>query len=154
MAIRKIRYSKDPILRKKAKEINNVTDRIKVLLDDMAETMYSKEGLGLAAPQVGVLRRAVVVDAGQGLYKLIDPRIVEQEGELIDFEGCLSIPRITGKVKRPEKVKVEYTDIDGNRKEVEGEGLFARALCHEIDHLDGILFTDLIIEEDKEKKEK
>lgn len=154
MAIRKIRYSKDPILRKKAKEINNVTDRIKVLLDDMAETMYSKEGLGLAAPQVGVLRRAVVVDAGQGLYKLIDPHIVEQEGELIDFEGCLSIPRITGKVKRPEKVKVEYTDIDGNRKEVEGEGLFARALCHEIDHLDGILFTDLIIEEDKEKKEK
>lgn len=154
MAIRKIRYSKDPILRKKAKEINNVTDRIKILLDDMAETMYSKEGLGLAAPQVGVLRRAVVVDAGQGLYKLIDPRIIEQEGELIDFEGCLSIPRITGKVKRPEKVKVEYTDIDGNRKEVEGEGLFARALCHEIDHLDGILFTDLIIEEDKEKKEK
>ncbi|SCL83420.1 peptide deformylase [Sporanaerobacter sp. PP17-6a] len=154
MAIRKIRYSKDPILRKKAKEINNVTDRIKILLDDMAETMYSKEGVGLAAPQVGVLRRAVVVDAGQGLYKLIDPHIVEQEGELIDFEGCLSIPRITGKVKRPEKVKVEYTDIDGSRKEVEGEGLFARALCHEIDHLDGILFTDLIIEEDKEKKEK
>lgn len=148
MAIRNLRYLNDPILRKKSREVLEINDRIKILLEDMADTMYENEGVGLAAPQVGVLRKAVTIDVGQGLLKLINPEIIYAEGESIDFEGCLSIPRKSGKVKRPAMVKVKYMDEEGNQKIVEGTGLLARALCHEIDHLDGILFIDMIIDED------
>ena len=142
MAIRQLRYSEDPILRKKSREITEINDRIKTLVEDMAETMYENEGVGLAGPQVGVLRRVVVIDIGEELLKLINPEIVEFEGENIDIEGCLSVPGVSGKVKRPENVKIKYMDIDGNEKELEGNGLLARAMCHEIDHLNGILFID------------
>ncbi len=113
----------------------------------MVETMYEYEGVGLAAPQVGVLRRVVVIDIGEGPIKLINPKIIEKEGEVIDAEGCLSIPNRVGTVKRPEKVKVEYLDENGEKKVIEGTGLLAKALCHEIDHLDGVLFIDKMIEE-------
>lgn len=150
MAIRQLRYSEDPILRKKSREITEINDRIKTLVEDMAETMYENEGVGLAGPQVGVLRRVVVIDIGEELLKLINPEIVEFEGENIDIEGCLSVPGVSGKVKRPENVKIKYMDIDGNEKELEGNGLLARAMCHEIDHLNGILFIDKVIEEQEE----
>ncbi|WP_313756617.1 peptide deformylase [Tissierella sp.] len=147
MALREIRLSDDPILRKKSKEITEVTDRIKILLDDMIDTMKEAEGVGLAAPQVGVLRRAVVIDVGEGSIKLINPVITEMKGEEIDIEGCLSVPNRSGTVSRPEWVKVKYLDENGNKKVLEGTGLLARAICHEIDHLEGILYIDKIIEE-------
>lgn len=147
MALRKIRVSGDPILRKKSKEIGEVTDRIKLLLEDMVETMGHEEGVGLAAPQIGVLRRAVVIDIGEGPMKIINPVIVDQEGEEIDVEGCLSVPGRSGTVMRPERVKINYKNIDGEEKTIEGTGLLARAICHEIDHLEGILYIDKMIEE-------
>ncbi|MBU5314173.1 peptide deformylase [Tissierella carlieri] len=147
MALREIRLYNDPILRKKSKEITEITDRIKILLDDMIETMNEAEGVGLAAPQVGVLRRVVVIDVGEGPIKLINPVILETQGEVIDIEGCLSVPNRSGTVNRPEWVKIKYIDIDGKEKTLEGRGLLARAICHEIDHLEGILYTDKIIEE-------
>ncbi len=147
MALREIRLLDDPILRKKSREITEINDRIRILLDDMVETMKEAEGVGLAAPQVGVLRRAVVIDVGDGPIKLINPEILETKGEIIDVEGCLSIPGRSGKVPRPEWVKIKYLDIEGNEKFLEGTGLLARAICHEIDHLDGILYIDKMIEE-------
>ncbi|NLW39769.1 MAG: peptide deformylase [Tissierellia bacterium] len=147
MAIRQLRYVGDPILRKTSKKVTEINERIKILLEDMVETMYEYEGVGLAAPQVGVLRRVVVIDVGEGPIKLINPKIIEKEGEVIDAEGCLSIPNRVGTVKRPEKVKVEYLDENGEKKVIEGTGLLAKALCHEIDHLDGVLFIDKMIEE-------
>lgn len=153
MAIRQLRYLGDPILRKKSKEVTEINDRIKTLLDDMVETMYEHEGVGLAAPQVGVLRRVVVIDVGEGPIKLINPEIIYEEGEFIDAEGCLSIPNRAGTVKRPEKVKVKYLDENGEEKIIEGAGLLSKALCHEIDHLNGILFIDKIIEEIETEEE-
>lgn len=147
MALREIRLYNDPILRKKSKEITEITDRIKILLDDMIETMNEAEGVGLAAPQVGVLRRVVVIDVGEGPIKLINPVILEMQGEEIDIEGCLSVPGRSGTVSRPAWVKIKYKDVDGKGKILEGRGLLARAICHEIDHLEGILYTDKIIEE-------
>lgn len=148
MAIRKLRYEGDPVLRKKSRKVTEINPRIKQLIVDMAETMYKEEGVGLAAPQVGVLRRVVVIDVGEGLVKMINPEIIHQEGEVIDVEGCLSIPGKSGKVKRPKKVKVKYISEDGEEKIIEGEDLLARALCHELDHLDGILYIDKIVEEE------
>lgn len=147
MAIRQIRYSEDPILRKISREVTEINERIKILLDDMVDTMYKDEGVGLAAPQVGVLRRAVVIDIGEGVIKLINPEIIEKEGENIDVEGCLSVPGRAGTVKRPERVRVKYLNEFGEEKIIEGTGLLAKALCHEIDHLNGILFIDKMIEE-------
>jgi len=147
MAIRKLRFNEDPILHKKTRKIEDITERIKQLRDDMIETMNEAEGVGLAAPQIGVLRRAVVIDVGQGPLKLINPEILEVEGEVVDVEGCLSVPGRSGTVSRPEKVKIRYLDEDGNEKELESEGLLARAICHEIDHLEGVLYTDKMIEE-------
>lgn len=144
MAIRQLRYIGDPILRKKSREVTKIDDRIKILLDDMLETMYKNEGVGLAAPQVGILKRVVVIDIGEGPIKLINPEIISMEGEVIDVEGCLSVPGESGEVKRPNKVKVKYLDENGNELMIEGTGLLARALCHEIDHLNGILFVDKI----------
>jgi peptide deformylase len=147
MALREIRISGDPILRKKSKVITEVTERIKILLDDMIDTMNEAEGVGLAAPQIGILRRAVVIDVGEGPIKLLNPVIIEAKGQAIDIEGCLSVPGRSGTVDRPECVKIKYMDVDGSEKYLEGNGLLARAICHEIDHLDGILYTDKIIEE-------
>ncbi len=147
MAIRQIRYSDDPILRKISREVTKIDERTKILLDDMVDTMYEYDGVGLAGPQVGVLRRIVVIDIGEGVIKLVNPEIIESEGEKIDIEGCLSVPNRIGKVKRPERVKVKYLDENGEEKVIEGTGLLAKALCHEIDHLHGILFIDNMIEE-------
>jgi len=147
MALREIRLEDDPILRKKSRKIDEVTDRIKILLEDMVETMEYAEGVGLAAPQVGVLRRAIVVDIGKGPMKLINPEILETQGEAIDIEGCLSVPGRSATVSRPEWVKIRYLDLNGELKILEGKDLLARAICHEIDHLDGILYIDKMIEE-------
>lgn len=144
MATRLVRTSEDEILRKKCKSVGEINDRILTLLDDMAETMYAANGVGLAAPQVGVLRRVVVIDVGEGLIELINPVIIEQSGAQCGNEGCLSVPGKQGQVTRPDHVRVEATDRDGDRFVMEGEGLLARAFCHEIDHLDGILYTDLV----------
>ncbi len=145
MAVRNIVCEGDEVLRKKAREVDVVDDRIRTLLKDMAETMYKADGIGLAAPQVGVLRRVVVIDIGEGLIELINPRILEQSGEQINVEGCLSIPGVYGEVKRPEKIKVEYLDANGVKRTIEGTGLLAVCLSHELDHLDGILFRDKVI---------
>ncbi|WFA09816.1 peptide deformylase [Tissierella sp. Yu-01] len=146
MALREIRLDGDPLLRKKSKEITEINDRIKVLLEDMVETMREANGIGLAAPQVGILRRAVVIDVGEGVLKLINPEIIENSGSIVDLEGCLSIPNLSGKVERPEKVKVRFLDENGKTRTIEAAGYLARAFCHEIDHLDGILYTDKAIE--------
>ncbi|KXG75983.1 peptide deformylase [Thermotalea metallivorans] len=145
MAIRNILKDGDPTLRKKSREVEKIDQRILTLLDDMIETMYEADGVGLAAPQVGILKRIIVIDVGEGVIEMINPVIIETSGEQIEAEGCLSIPGVTGDVKRPEKVKVQGLNRQGKRIEVIGEGLLARALCHEIDHLDGILFTDKVI---------
>lgn len=148
MAIRQLRLVGDPILRKKCRKVEKIDDRLLTLLEDMVDTMYKEEGVGLAAPQVGILKRAVVIDIGEGPIKLINPEVIYEEGESIEEEGCLSIPDESGKVKRPEKVKVKYMDTEGNEKIIEGEEFLARALCHEIDHLEGILYTDKLEEEE------
>jgi peptide deformylase len=142
MAVRNIRKSHDEILRKISKKVDVIDDRMLTLLDDMAETMYKAEGVGLAAPQVGVLRRVVVIDVGEGLIELINPVIVYEHGEQVDEEGCLSVPETRGEVKRPMKVIVRAMNRKGETIELTGTELLARAFCHEVDHLNGILFTD------------
>lgn len=157
MALRNIRINGDEVLRKKSKKVDVIDDKVRELLKDMAETMYAADGVGLAAPQVGILKRIVVIDIGEGLIELINPVIVEQSGEQIEVEGCLSIPGVQGEVKRPEKVTVKAQDANGKEITVHGEGLLAIALCHEIDHLDGVLFIDKairLIDTDKQKKHK
>lgn len=145
MAIRQLRFEGDPILRKKSRKVDVIDERILTLINDMIDTMYKEEGVGLAAPQIGILKRVIVIDIGEGPNKLINPEIIYEEGEEVDLEGCLSVPGRSGKVKRPKKVKVKYTDVTGNDKIIEGTGLLARALCHEIDHLNGILYIDKVI---------
>ena len=142
MAIRNIRISTDEVLRKKCKEVKEITPNLLTLLDDMADTMYEANGVGLAAPQVGILKRAVVIDIGEGLVELINPVILETSGSQIDDEGCLSVPGKYAPVDRPYYAKVKAMDRDGNEFIIEGEELMARALCHELDHLDGILYID------------
>ena len=142
MAIRNIRISTDEVLRKKCKPVKDITPNLLTLLDDMADTMYEANGVGLAAPQVGILKRVVVIDVGEGLVELINPVILETSGSQIDDEGCLSVPGKYAPVERPNYAKVEAMDRDGNKFIIEGEELMARALCHEIDHLDGILYID------------
>ncbi|MBR1796650.1 MAG: peptide deformylase [Clostridiales bacterium] len=148
MALRNIVTEGDPILRKKSRTIEEITPRIVKLLDDMAETMYyDNRGIGLAAVQVGVLRRAFVVDIGDehGRINFINPEITSTEGEQRCSEGCLSVPGKGGEVMRPMKIHVKALDIDGNPFEMDAEGLLADCICHEYDHLDGILFTDKAI---------
>jgi len=142
MALRNIRINEDPILRKISKVVKNIDERTQILIDDMLDTMYEANGVGLAAPQVGILKRVVVIDIGDGPIILINPEIVEANGEVKDVEGCLSVPGKQGNVIRPKYVKVKAEDRDGNSIEIQGEDLLARALCHEIDHLNGILYTD------------
>ena len=142
MAIRNIITKEDATLRKKSREVTEITHKILVLLDDMKETLLEANGVGLAAPQVGVLRRIAIVDTGEEVLELINPVIVETEGEQTEIEGCLSIPGIYGEVTRPMRVVIESTNRLGERKRIEGTELVARAFCHEIDHLDGVLFED------------
>lgn len=144
MALLKILTENDPTLRKKSKPVGEVTDRIKRLLDDMTETMRHAEGVGLAAPQVGVLRRVVVIECVPGeVIELIDPVIIETAGMQRTREGCLSLPGKCGITERPMKVTVEATNREGERFTISGNGLLAKAFCHELDHLDGILYSDV-----------
>jgi peptide deformylase len=153
MALRYIRTIGDPVLRKKAKKVDKIDSHIITVIDDMAETMYNADGVGLAANQIGILRRIVVIDVGEGLLELINPELIYEEGEQIGIEGCLSVPNTTGEVKRPKKVKVKYLDREGNIKEIEGEDLLARAFTHEIDHLNGVLFVDKALKIINEREE-
>jgi peptide deformylase len=146
MAIRNIRKEGDEVLRKKSKPVEEINEKILILIKDMADTMYNAgSGVGLAAPQVGVLKRIVVIDLGDNLYELINPVILEQSGEQVNVEGCLSIPGIYGEVKRPTYVKVEALNPKGEKIVIESEGFLSVVLCHEIDHLDGILYKDKAI---------
>lgn len=142
MAIRKIVEIGDEKLRKHCKPVEKFDLRLRILLKDMADTMYKAEGVGLAAPQVGILRRAVVVDVGEGLIELINPEIIHTEGEQSGAEGCLSVPGRSGVVTRPNIVTVRAQNRNGEYFEATAEGFLARAFCHEIDHLDGILYVD------------
>ena len=149
MGIRNIVKVGDDILRKKSRAVERFDEKLHRLLDDMAQTMYKAEGVGLAAVQVGILRRIVVIDCGDGLLELINPEIIKTEGEQEDVEGCLSVPGRNGITRRPMKVTVKAQDRNGNWCVYQGEGLKARCFCHELDHLDGILFTDNMIQEVK-----
>ena len=142
MALREIRKDGDPVLRKTCRPVTEYNERLWLLLDDMAETMYAANGVGLAAPQVGILKRVVVVDVGEGLVELINPVLLKSSGAQVGQEGCLSIPGYWGDVQRPAKVKVQANDRFGNVCTYRANELFAVALCHEMDHLDGILFKD------------
>ena len=143
MAILHIIDESDETLRKKSREVTEITPRILMLLDDMAETLHKAQGVGLAAVQVGVLRRIVLVEVEPGqLYELINPKIVESAGRQEEIEGCLSLPGQWGYTVRPEKVTVEAMNRKGETVRYTGEGLLARAFCHELDHLDGVLFKD------------
>ena len=143
MALRNIVTEEDPVLRKKSRPVTEVNDRIRTILDDMAETMHAAYGVGLAAPQVGILRRMFVVQVDdEHLYELINPEIVEADGDQYGEEGFLSVPGYVGLVHRPEHVKIRGLDRNGKPVEYEGEGLLARAFMHEYDHLDGISYTD------------
>ena len=144
MATRKIREIGDEVLTKPCKEVTKITLRTKVLINDMLDTMYEALGVGLAAPQVGVLKRIVVIDVGEGPIVLINPEIIETSGEQSGVEGCLSVPGKSGLVTRPDYVKVRALNEDMEEIELEGEGLLARAFCHEIDHLDGKMYVDLV----------
>ncbi len=145
MAIRNIVKEGDPVLSKKCRPVEKFDSRLWELIDDMAETMALADGVGLAAPQVGVLRRVVVIDVGEGLIELVNPKIIMKAGNQEESEGCLSCPGEYGITKRPMFVKVKAQDRYGNDVTYDGKGLLARAFCHEIDHLDGILFKERTI---------
>ena len=142
MSLRLLHLLGSPVLRQRSQEVGTVDDEVRRLIDDMYETMDAARGVGLAANQVGVARRVAVVDADEDRFAMIDPVILESEGRAAAEEGCLSIPEIYGDVSRPERVVIEATDREGNRYRKEATGLKARAIQHEIDHLDGILFLD------------
>lgn len=142
MAVYHIVKVGDAVLREKAKPVNKITPNIIKLLENMKDTLYAAEGVGLAAPQIGISKRVVVIDVGEGLLELINPEIISAQGEDVDVEGCLSIPGVQGEVKRYAKVVVKALDRNGKEFTITGTGLLSRALQHEIDHLDGILFID------------
>ena len=144
MGLRKILTDKDPALHKVCKTVVNFDERLHKLLDDMRETLIESGGVGLAAPQVGILRRVVLVDNGEEILELVNPSLVETDGEQEGPEGCLSIPGLYGLVKRPYYAKVRAQDRNGNWYEAEGEELTARCFCHELDHLDGIVYTEIM----------
>ena len=144
MALRTIRVQGDSVLTKKSRTVDKMTPRIGELITDMLDTMYDAMGVGLAAPQVGILKRIVVIDVGEGPIVLINPEILETDGEQTGDEGCLSVPGLAGQVTRPNYVKVKALDVNMNEQIYEGEGLLARAFCHEIDHLDGKMYTELV----------
>ena len=143
MAIRNIVTEGDEILRKKCRVITEVTDRIRMTMEDMLETMHSENGVGIAAPQVGVMRRMFIAEPEPGrVYYMINPEILEMEGTQYGAEGCLSVPGLVGDVERPERIKIKALDLDGNEQIYDFEGFDAVVTCHENDHLDGILYTD------------
>lgn len=144
MALRTIRVQGDSVLSKKSRTVDKMTPRIGELITDMLDTMYDAMGVGLAAPQVGILKRIVVIDVGEGPIVLINPEILETSGEQTGDEGCLSVPGMAGQVTRPNYVKVKALDVNMEEQIYEGEGLLARAFCHEIDHLDGKMYTELV----------
>jgi len=145
MAIRNVLHEPDETLRKVSREVGEINDRMGMILDDMAETMHATNGVGLAAPQVGILRRMFVIDIGEGLVEFINPEITYRSEELQDgMEGCLSVPGKYGWVERPQKVKIKAFDRNGNPFELEAEGFMARAICHEYAHLDGELYIDVM----------
>ena len=144
MALRTSRVQGDSVLTKKSRTVDKMTPRIGELITDMLDTMYDAMGVGLAAPQVGILKRIVVIDVGEGPIVLINPEILETSGEQTGDEGCLSVPGMAGQVTRPNYVKVKALDVNMNEQIYEGEGLLARAFCHEIDHLDGKMYTELV----------
>ena len=144
MALRTIRVQGDSVLTKKSRTVDKMTPRIGELITDMLDTMYDALGVGLAAPQVGILKRIVVIDVGEGPMVLINPEILETSGEQTGDEGCLSVPGMAGQVTRPNYVKVKALDVNMEEQILEGEGLLARAFCHEIDHLDGKMYTELV----------
>ena len=144
MALRPIRVQGDSVLTKKSRTVDKMTPRIGELITDMLDTMYDAMGVGLAAPQVGILKRIVVIDVGEGPIVLINPEILETSGEQTGDEGCLSVPGMAGQVTRPNYVKVKALDVNMDEQIYEGEGLLARAFCHEIDHLDGKMYTELV----------
>ena len=144
MALRTIRVQGDSVLTKKSRTVDKMTPRIGELITDMLDTMYDAMGVVLAAPQVGILKRIVVIDVGEGPIVLINPEILETSGEQTGDEGCLSVPGMAGQVTRPNYVKVKALDVNMEEQIYEGEGLLARAFCHEIDHLDGKMYTELV----------
>ena len=144
MALRTLRVQGDSVLTKKSRTVDKMTPRIGELITDMLDTMYDAMGVGLAAPQVGILKRIVVIDVGEGPIVLINPEILETSGEQTGDEGCLSVPGMAGQVTRPNYVKVKALDVNMEEQIYEGEGLLARAFCHEIDHLDGKMYTELV----------
>lgn len=144
MGLRKILTDKDPALHKVCRPVEKFDGKLHRLLDDMAQTMEDANGVGLAAPQVGILRRVVVVDTGEGILELVNPTLVETDGEQVGAEGCLSVPGRYGLVKRPYYAKVRAQDRNGEWFEVEGEELIGRCFCHELDHLDGIVYTEVM----------
>jgi len=149
MALRKIRTVGDPCLTKVCREVDNFDKRLHILLDDMKDTLKNANGVGLAAPQVGILKRVVVIDTGeenQGMVEFVNPKIIATEGSYIEVEGCLSVPGKSGTVERPLKTTVRAFDRYGNEFEFTGEELYSKCLCHETDHLDGILYTSKVIE--------
>ena len=162
MALRQIRTVGDPCLTKVCKEVEEVNERTLTLIDDMLDTMYDADGVGLAAPQVGVLKRIVVIDVGDGPIVMINPEILETSGSQTGSEGCLSVPGKAGTVTRPDYVKAKAYDEEMNEYVIEGEELLARAICHELAHLDGHLYTELVegelvdteAEEDNKKNKK
>ena len=144
MALRTIRVEGDPVLTKISRPVDKMTPRIQDLITDMLDTMYEAMGVGLAAPQVGILKRIVVIDVGDGPIILINPEIIEKSGEQTGDDGCLSVPGMSGQVTRPDHVKVKALNEDMEEVVYEGEGLLARAFCHELDHLDGHMYTELV----------
>lgn len=144
MALRTIRLQGDPVLEKKCREIAEITPKITELIGDMLDTMYDANGVGLAGPQVGILKRVVVIDVGDGPIVMINPEILETSGEQTGDEGCLSLPGKAGTVTRPNYVKARAFDENMQEYEIEGEELLARAICHELDHLDGHMYTELV----------
>ena len=142
MALRTIRIQGDPVLEKKCREITEMNEKIQVLIDDMLETMYEANGVGIAAPQVGILKRLVVMDCGDGPIVMINPQIIETSGEQTGDEGCLSLPGKAAQVTRPNYVKARFLDEDMEECEIEATELLARCICHECDHLDGHMYTE------------
>ena len=144
MALRTIRVQGDPVLEKICKPVKELTPRTKELIEDMLDTMYEANGVGLAAPQVGILKRIVVIDVGEGPVVMVNPVILETSGEQTGDEGCLSVPGKAGQVTRPNHVKARFMGEDMNEYEIEGEELLARCICHELDHLDGHLYVEKV----------
>lgn len=147
MALRQVRTDGDPILRKKSKEIKEINEKILTLIEDMVETMNHEGGIGIAAPQVGTLRRVIIAEINGEQIPMINPVIIKSEGSLIAIEGCLSVPNFRGSVDRPDSIELKYTNVDGEEVSMSLNGYDARIICHEIDHLDGVLFKDKYIDE-------